>query len=51
MQHDTQEPKGPTGFETECRAVADAMERTGGRLRIALTTNGGAEPFLIQARY
>ena len=39
------------GFEAKCRAVAEAMERIGTRLRIALTADGNAEPFLIHARY
>jgi hypothetical protein len=39
------------GFETKCRAVTDAMERIGTRLRIAVAADGDAEPFLIRARY
>lgn len=41
----------PTSFEADCRAIATAMEKTGARLRVALTTDGNAEPFLISARY
>ena len=50
MEHDD-EPNTPTAFETRCCAVADAMEQAGARLRVTLTTNGTAEPFLISARY
>ena len=41
----------PTGFKAKCRAVTDAMERIGTRLRIAVAVDGDAEPFLIRARY
>lgn len=41
----------PTGFDARCRAVTDAMERIGTRLRIALTAGGDPEPFLIHATY
>ena len=51
LQHDKQKPETPTGFETKCRAVADGMERIGTRLRIALTGNSQAVPFVIHARY
>ena len=43
--------EAPTKFEADCRAIATAMEKTGARLRVALTTDGNAEPFLISARY
>ena len=38
-------------FNANCRALADAITKTGVRLRIALTPGSGAEPFLIHARY
>lgn len=40
-----------TGFDAKCRALTDAMERIGTRLRIALMADGDAEPFLIHASY
>ena len=43
--------ENPTGFEAKCRAVTNAMERIETRLRIAVTADGDAEPFLIRARY
>ena len=51
LKHDKQKPETSTGFEAKCRAVADATERIGTRVRIVLTANGGAEPFMIHARY
>ena len=51
LEHEKQKPATPTGFEAKCRAVANAMERMGTRLRIALTADGQAEPFAIHARY
>ena len=47
----TARAENPTGFESRCRAVTDAMEEIGTRLRIAIATDGNAEPFLIHARY
>ena len=38
-------------FQVNCRALADAIAKTGTRLRIALTAETGAEPFLIEASY
>ena len=43
--------EAPTGFDAKCRALIDAMERIGTRLRIALMADGDAEPFLIHASY
>ena len=47
----TARAENPTGFKSRCRAVTDPMEEIGTRLRIALATDGNAEPFLIHARY
>lgn len=38
-------------FRADCRILADAIARTGARLRIALVAETGAEPFLIHASY
>ena len=38
--------EAPTGVDAKCRALIDAMERIGTRLRIALMADGDAEPFL-----
>lgn len=43
--------ESPAGFDAKCRALTDAMERIGTRLRIALMPDGDAEPFLIHATY
>ena len=41
----------PTHFDTKCRTLAKAIAKTGTRLRIALSAEAAAEPFLIHARY
>ena len=51
LKPDERKPEIPTEFAARCRAVADAAERTGTRIRIILTADGGAEPFMIHARY
>ena len=51
LKPDERKPEIPTGFETQCRAVADAAERARTRIRIILTANGDAEAFMIHARY
>ena len=51
LKPDEQKPEIPTGFEAQCRAVADAAQRTGTRIRIVLTADGQAEPFMIHAQY
>lgn len=38
-------------FRANCRTLADAIAKTGARLRIALVAETGAEPFLIHASY
>ena len=43
--------EAPVGFHADCRTLADAIAKTGTRLRIALTAETGAEPFLIHASY
>ena len=43
--------EAPARFQANCRTLADAIAKTGTRLRIALTAETGAEPFLIHARY
>ena len=44
-------PEAPACFQANCRILADAIAKTGTRLRIALTAETGAEPFLIHASY
>ncbi len=44
-------PEAPARFQANCRMLADAIAKTGTRLRIALTAETGAEPFLIHASY
>lgn len=41
----------PTCFRAKCRTLADANEKIGTRLRIALSTESAAEAFLIHASY
>ena len=43
--------ENPTAFKALCQALTDATDRSGTRFRIALATDGKAEPFLIHARY
>ncbi len=43
--------EAPACFHANCRTLADAIAKTGTRLRIALTAETGAEPFLIHASY
>lgn len=43
--------EAPARFRANCRTLADAVAKTATRLRIALTAETGAEPFLIHASY
>ena len=43
--------EAPARFRANCRTLADAIAKTGTRLRIALTADTGSEPFLIHASY
>ena len=43
--------EAPARFQANCRMLADAIAKTGTRLRIALTAEAGAEPFLSHASY
>ena len=43
--------EAPARFRANCRTLAAAIAKTGTRLRIALTAETGAEPFLIHSSY
>ena len=43
--------QAPQRFRANCRTLADAIAKSGTRLRIALSAETGAEPFLIHASY
>ena len=43
--------QAPRRFCANCRILADAIAKSGTRLRIALSAETGAEPFLIHASY
>ena len=50
-RRDGDRAEAPARFHAKCRTLANAIAKTGTRLRTALTAKTGTEPFLIHASY